>query len=120
MQTKCNPEAGECMLVDDIAAIKNTQSQEAIARVKRQEKEDKAQNVRDIKNAKFEQKMFDYMEQGKKEHNLLFTKNREQDKSMKHMVTWPTVYKVVGALIAIGMFIIAIITVVTLVGGVNP
>ena len=61
--------------------------------------------------------MVDYLEQGKKEHNLLFDKNREQDKNMKGMVTWPTVYKVVGAIGIIGMLIIAIITVVITVGG---
>lgn len=105
------------MLVDDITEIKQTQEQEATARVKRQEKEDKSQNVRDIKQAKFEQKMVDYMEQGKKEHDLLFGKNRIQDDELKKVVTWPTVYKVVGAIIGIGMFVIAIITVVTLVGG---
>ena len=105
------------MLVDDITDIKSTQAMESIARVKRQEKEDKAQNVRDIKNAKFEQKMVDYLEQGKKEHNLLFDKNREQDKNMKGMVTWPVVYKIGGALIGIAMLIIAIIPVGVVVGG---
>ena len=117
MPTKCNPEAGECMLESDITEIKSTQAMESIARVKRQEKEDKAQNVRDIKNAKFEQKMVDYLEQGKKEHNLLFDKNRDQDKNMKGMVTWPAVYKVIGVTLGVGMFVIAIITVVVLVGG---
>lgn len=50
---------------------------EDMTEIKANQKEmTKAQNERNIKQGKFEQKMEDYMEQGMKEHELLFTRTK--------------------------------------------
>lgn len=81
MPPKCDLDA--CSLKDDIGEIKENQ---------KEMKED--QNERNINQATFEQKIDDYMVQGKKEHELLFARTRLT-------VKWPHLATAVFVLSAI-------------------
>ena len=88
MAPKCDLDA--CSLKDDISEIK-----------KNQVKMTETQAKRDVSQGRFEQKMEDYMEHGKDEHDILFARTKHIPQGNVKWTHLATVVFVLGTIIGI-------------------
>jgi hypothetical protein len=79
------PCAEKCQLAEDAAVIKSD-----MAKIKTSHNDtQKIVNGMAVSFGKMSQKLDDYMERGKDEHDVLFAKTRENAKATNRSVKWP-------------------------------
>jgi len=119
MTQKCDLE--KCSLTVHIEGIVSAQEESLERETERdaaQHERDEAQMERDINDAVFKESMANYMEQGKKEHEILFGRTKELSLSTKWNVKWGHLAIAVGTFCTILAAIFGIIKMAASQGGV--